>query len=1000
MLSEISSLLGADISLLSPTKEKDVSVKVMKAEDNVLVSYGDEHTSIGFGAILGLQGTTIGLIKVSTGRFFSKEGQNITKSYFLFVTLTILLLGFLSYFVLHNKVLQRLDSLMQQISQRENSTDEESPIFIKGNDEIHDLSICINNMLQRIEQSKREIMTKSEEVGKNEEFLNQLLDSIEAGVMLVDPQSKQIVDINKFAQQTTGYAKDEVVGKVCHQLICPSEVDNCPILDLEQSKDMSKRKLLSRDGVLIPIMKSASFITRGDRKLLLETFVDITVAEQARIELEEAKRKLEEKVKERTTYLRSIIDTAFNGIIVIDAQGLIKEFSPAAQKIFGYSKDEILGKSITLLMPEPHHSKHDQYINNYIESGLAKIIGKQTVVPALRKDGSQFFMEVALNTDTINGNPIFVAVMSDVSERIKMASALADEQKRLREILDTSPVGVVITVDGIVKFCNPRIVEMGFEIGKDTKQSWVDPQKRQQFHELLDREKMVLNYEAQLINQDRKIFDILTYSYHYNYNGEDARLGWIVDITDRKSVENELRKSQAKYQRLVEDLGDQFVVFSFKLNGEVVFVSEGVHSLFGLSRESVQGKRWQEIINWLPGEYKRLVDAFREYLVGERNSYEIDAAYTHPDGSRRVVLISGHSVVDSTEQVISIEGILENITDRKAAEIALATAKEATEEATRAKSDFLANMSHEIRTPMNAIIGLSHLALQGDLNEKQRSYIDKVHHSADYLLGILNDILDFSKIEAGKLEMEHIDFLLENVFDQLASVVGLKAQEAGLQLIFDLPCNLPMALVGDPLRLGQVLLNLGNNAVKFTPKGEVVIAARVEHENEKEATLHFVVRDTGIGMTKEQLAKLFQHFSQADTSITRRYGGAGLGLAISKKLTEMMGGKIWVESNPNAGSTFHFTARFTKQPQPVQGENEFKKAVPMLVLVADNNATARSIFCEMLTGFGFLVDLADSPETAFQLLEQQQETRNYDLAILDWDFFQYDGHRDRTCHAD
>ena len=384
-----------------------------------------------------------------------------------------------------------------------------------------------------------------------------------------------------------------------------------------------------------------------------------------------------------------------------------------------------------------------------------------------------------------------------------------------------------------------------------------------------------------------------------------------------------------------------------------------------------------------PDDRAKLHDSVNSLLSGGEG-YELELRHLRGDGTYNFVITKAEPVYREGK-IAKIIGSVLDITERKHIEDVLRQAKEAADAANRAKSEFLANMSHEIRTPMNAIIGLSRLTLKTSLDAKQRDYLEKVVASSDALLGVINDVLDYSKIEAGKLSLEEIPFSLDSVFRNVSALVSLKAQDKNLELLFHIRSAVPRNLVGDPLRLGQVLTNLVNNAVKFTEVGEIVVSVEAVQVDEGRAQLRFHVRDTGIGIDPELQENLFDPFTQADDSMTRKFGGTGLGLAICKQLCELMGGHIWLESRLGQGTSFYFDAVFRLhldsdiQPLPLD------RLAGVRVLVVDDNETARMVFSEILLHFGMRPETAERGEQALEMLRRAQaENDPFRVVLLDW----------------
>jgi len=464
------------------------------------------------------------------------------------------------------------------------------------------------------------------------------------------------------------------------------------------------------------------------------------------------------------------------------------------------------------------------------------------------------------------------------------------------------------------------------------------------------------------------------------------------DVSQEYAIQQALRNQQFYTRSLFESNID--ALMTTDASGLITDVNHQMEILTDSTRDELIGTPSREQFT-----QPERAQAGINLVLTQKRITDFELTMRSREGVETAVSYNATTLHDCDGHLLGVFAAARDITEQKRLDrvleeknVQLEYAMLLAEKANLAKSDFLSSMSHEIRTPMNAIIGMSYLALKTALTPRQRDYIKKIKGSGQHLLGIVNDILDFSKIEAGKLTVEQTEFELEKVLDNVANLIADKTSTKGLELIFDLAKDVPPNLTGDPLRLGQILINYCNNAVKFTEQGEIDIIIRLKEQTDKDVLIYFAVRDTGIGISEEQILVLFKSFSQADASITRKFGGTGLGLAISKKLAELMGGEVGVSSELGKGSTFWFTARFARATGQRRKQVMSSDLVGKHMLVVDDNENARVVLCGLLEGMGFLVDVAASGQAAVDAVERADALgQPYAIVFLDWQMPGMDG---------
>jgi two-component system, sensor histidine kinase and response regulator len=700
-----------------------------------------------------------------------------------------------------------------------------------------------------------------------------------------------------------------------------------------------------------------------------------------------------EQLKVSEERSRLILESSAEGIFGTDIEGRITFVNPAACRMLGFSAEELIGQPSHATF---HHHRPDgsEYPKEECPMFAAYKHGKASRIDnecLWRKDGAGVPVEYGA-TPMVKEGVVVGSVVSftDITERKRQEQALAASEKKIRRILETSAEGFWLidnnaaTVEVNDAMCRilrrPREEIVGRRIFDFT-----DAENTRIFKENVARRSHGESgtYEISLSAPDGSLVPCqISASPLVDEHG--VRMGSFAlctDITERRRVEQELAYRFAFQRAMLETI--PYPMFVKDAQGRFLRCNKAYEREFGTSSDSLMGKTVLEL-DYLPEAERRKFHQEDMAVIHEagRRSYELPIQYA--DGQTHVTLYSVDGFKLTDGQPGGLIGLLVDISDQKRVAEELREAKAKAEEATQMKSMFLANMSHEIRTPMNAIIGLSHLALKTQLTPKQRDYVSKVHNAGTSLLAVINDILDFSKIEAGKLDLETTDFKLDEVISSVTTLTAQKAHEKGLEFLAHVAPGIPEYLSGDPLRLGQILTNFVNNAVKFTERGEIRLNIEQLERTGEKVQLKFSVRDSGIGMTKEQAAKLFQPFTQADMSTTRKHGGTGLGLTICRRLVELMGGRIWLESEPGVGSTFYFTVWLGVGSATGTGKIVPEKLNKLRVLVVDDNPAAREILQEPLSSFAAHVDAVASGKEAIAALQQQDAAEPYDIVFMDW----------------
>ena len=697
----------------------------------------------------------------------------------------------------------------------------------------------------------------------------------------------------------------------------------------------------------------------------------------------------------------AVMEAAMDAIVMMDHNGCVTRWNAAAEQMFGYARQEALGQEMaSLIIPPAYRESHRNGLARYLVTGENAVVGKRFEITAVRRDGEEFPIELAITRLEQPGHPLFAGYVRDLTETKRVERERAQLARNNDLLLNSTVEGIYgVDLDGNCTFINKagaRLLGYCPEelIGKNIHQishhhradGSVYPVEQCPIYQAFRSGKSCRRDDEVFFRRDGSSFPVEYSSAPILVNGESQGAGvTFTDITRRKRTEDDVRHSEERFRSLIEATSQ--IVWTNTAQGEMQGDQPGWGNYTGQKYAQYQGYRWSDAVH--PDDREPAVAEWKK-SVANREIYHTEMRVRRRDGVYRQFLVRGVPVLESDGSIREWVGVHIDITERKQSEEELLRAKEDAEAATRAKSEFLATMSHEIRTPMNAVIGMTGLLLDTPLSLEQQEYANIIRDSGDALLTIINDILDYSKIEAGQLEVEQQPFDVRECIETAMDLLSSRAAEKNLELAYVIEPTVPTTVVGDVTRVRQILVNLLSNAVKFTEKGEVVLSLSAKSLEGAQSELQFVVRDTGIGIPADRMDRLFRSFSQVDASTTRKYGGTGLGLVICKRLCEMMNGSIRVESAVGEGSAFFVTLPVEVSSVDVRAPLE---PAPLVLqgcraLIVDDNQTNRQILLLQAQSWGMETTECASAREA---LEQLGNGEQFDVAILDIQMPDMDG---------